>query len=595
MNNDNRSSLGTWLAYVFAVTGVIAVTGAAGFYAFERGINTNVDSYGDALWWTLVTLTTIGYGDIFPVTFGGRVIATFLMFIGIGILGVFTAAFAAYFVRSDQLELIKVRRFRGHVILAGLGTKGMLLARAFRAAGRDVVVIDPSAANDLAPAVREAGGVVLVGDAREPAMLRRAGIEAAQTVIALAGDDGTNAEVAARARELSAGRSGAALTCAIHVVDPDLWFLLRQWELSGSGSIRLQFFNVFDAGARALLAAHPPFPEGTADAARPPRIVVVGTGRLGQAVVVQAARLWRERFPDSAKPLRIDLVGLSAADVAENLRLRRPGVEKFATFVAHSIDFGSPEMAEATFLARDPQDGAPAIVYVLVDDDALGLSLALSVRQRLGGSPVPVVVRMARDAGLARLLPSGDGPPPPGASGLAGFALLERTCRPELVLGGTNEILARAVHEKYRREQMAAGKDPAGHRALVPWEQLADDLRESNRRQADHVGAKLHAVGCDIAPSAEWTAVTFPFTEEEIETMARMEHERWVAERREQGWSHGPVRDDVRKTNPSLVGWEQLDDAGKGWNRETARQLAATLAHAGFRIFRVGPSAEARS
>lgn len=595
MNDDNRGGLSTWLTYVFAITGFIALAGAGGFYAFEVGNNPNVDSYGDALWWTLVTLTTIGYGDIFPVTVGGRIIATFLMFVGIGTLGVFTGAFAADFVRSDKLEMMRVRRLRGHVLICGLGTKAMLLARAFRAAGSDVVVVDPSSNNGFASAVREVGGIVLVGDAREPAILERAGIGVARVVLALTGDDGTNAEIVERAREFSARRRGAPLICAIHVVDPDLWFLLRQWELLGEGALRLQFFNVFDAGSRALLAAHPPFSGASADPMRPPRIVILGAGRLGREVAVQAARLWRERFPEGAKPLRVDLVDRAALDVAENLGLRRPGIEQFARVVPHPLDFASAEFARGAFLAADPEDGAPTVVYVLVGSDEVALSLALAVRHRLGGDPVAVVVRMARDAGLSRLLPSGREAVSAGAPGLAGFPFLERTCRPELVLGGTNEVLARAFHEKYRREQMAAGRDRSTNRALVPWDELADDLKESNRRQADHVGAKLHAVGCDIAPSAEWTAVTFPFTEEETETMARMEHERWVTERLEQGWSRGPVRDDAKKLNPSLVGWDELDETGKGWNREAARELPATLGHAGFRIFRKAPAAEARS
>ncbi|MBA4495672.1 potassium channel family protein [Paenactinomyces guangxiensis] len=52
----------------------------------------------DAVWWAVVTTTTVGYGDISPVTLGGRVIATILMFTGIGLIGSVTASVATHFI-----------------------------------------------------------------------------------------------------------------------------------------------------------------------------------------------------------------------------------------------------------------------------------------------------------------------------------------------------------------------------------------------------------------------------------------------------------------------------------------------------------------
>jgi voltage-gated potassium channel len=74
---------------------------ALGFTTFELGTNQNVSGLWDGFWWAIVTASTIGYGDIYPVTTGGRVIAIFLMIFGIGTLGVLTANTAAVFIKGD--------------------------------------------------------------------------------------------------------------------------------------------------------------------------------------------------------------------------------------------------------------------------------------------------------------------------------------------------------------------------------------------------------------------------------------------------------------------------------------------------------------
>ncbi len=61
-----------------------------------------INSYMDAIWWAIVTATTVGYGDISPVTPVGRIIAVFLMIFGIGLIGIVTSAVASYFTRGRE-------------------------------------------------------------------------------------------------------------------------------------------------------------------------------------------------------------------------------------------------------------------------------------------------------------------------------------------------------------------------------------------------------------------------------------------------------------------------------------------------------------
>ena len=88
--------------YVGALALVIVLLGAVGVYLVERGQNAAIGGFGDALWWAMVTATTVGYGDVSPVTVEGRFIAVLLMLVGIGVIGVFTATVAGYFVHEEE-------------------------------------------------------------------------------------------------------------------------------------------------------------------------------------------------------------------------------------------------------------------------------------------------------------------------------------------------------------------------------------------------------------------------------------------------------------------------------------------------------------
>jgi voltage-gated potassium channel len=105
-------SHGLHFVLLFAAIVVFACAGIV--LGVERNAaGSNIHNFADALWWAIVTVTTVGYGDRFPVTEAGRGVAVLLMLVGIGLIGVITANVASFFVdeKTDkvQLELVEVR------------------------------------------------------------------------------------------------------------------------------------------------------------------------------------------------------------------------------------------------------------------------------------------------------------------------------------------------------------------------------------------------------------------------------------------------------------------------------------------------------
>lgn len=69
---------------------------------FEKDINSNIKTAEDAIWWSYVTITTVGYGDKYPITTEGRIIGAILMTTGVGIFGTFTALVSSWFIQKNE-------------------------------------------------------------------------------------------------------------------------------------------------------------------------------------------------------------------------------------------------------------------------------------------------------------------------------------------------------------------------------------------------------------------------------------------------------------------------------------------------------------
>ncbi len=493
----------------------------------------------------------------------------------------YTALITLAGVFRERLRQMWLPLTRGHYIVCGLGQKGLGFARALTTAHERVVAIERDPGNENIAPLREAGATVLVGDARDPEMLRLAGGARARHVIAVCADDGVNAEIALRARELSATGTGPTVRCLAHIVNPDLSVLLRLRELSGSaqGRFRLDFFNVVESGVREMLSLYPPGPRADST-----HVLVVGAGDVARWLVLHMAREWASG--GSGRPC-ITVVDRDAVARVAALADAFSQVQTVCDLRAFDVTDDRLGVVPQGATAQKPVTHA----YVCLGNDGAGLATALGLRQESLGRDVPVVVCMTRVGGLAQLLEE------PSASldrftGLHAYSLLAQTCDLDLLHSDVYETIARARHDGYVRDQLAAGDSPASNPSLVPWDRLPEDLRESNRDQAAHIGYKLRAYDCTVVPLRDWSAHEFTFTDGELEEMARLEHDRFVAERRRQGWRYAPgPKDSAARTNATLVEWDELTQAERDKDRDVVRDIPRLLARVGFQIVRVVPAA----
>lgn len=144
------------------------------------------------------------------------------------------------------------------------------------------------------------------------------------------------------------------------------------------------------------------------------------------------------------------------------------------------------------------------------------------------------------------------------------------------------DSLGRRVHESYVADNTST-PDPS----MLPWDSLSDDLKSSNKAQAAYAAVILRSVGYAFAAQAKPGEAVTEFTPEEVELMAELEHGRWNIERLQEGWRHHSHKDVAGRHSPSLVGWDDLPQERRDYDRKAIRDWPRIFAQAGLRITRL--------
>ncbi|HUK68245.1 MAG TPA: RyR domain-containing protein [Streptosporangiaceae bacterium] len=577
-----------WRQYRWAATGAmvtaVLILGIVGFGEYRRspGTATAPLPYLDRLYDTvgLFSFSTAVTPPLPPML----EVARWLAPLAVAYVGF--RALAAIF--AEQWLRLRVRiMFRNHVIVLGLGRCGMRLAVSFYERGDRVVAVDRDPSGAEATACADCGIPLLRGDATDAAVLARTGLSRSRLALVVCGDEGTNAEVAILLTRVSTRRRQVQRVL-VHIGDLNLCQLLEEAALStlGRGRVRLEFFNVYRLGPSALLDAWQA--RSAAAGSAPPHIIVAGSGPVALNLVTEAVRRWRLDHRDSARQMRVTLIAPDAADRLAALRARLPALGGSADLTAVTADLADPAAPPLSLppspVAADggPDSGRPDIAFACLETDAENVQAVIRLRHALPDE-TPVVACAAGLAG-ASLVTLLDRSASGYLANVYAFGLLDQICRADVVLNLESESIARAVHQDYVRRRLAQGGMPGSDPALAAWEDLPEDLRESNRLQVADIRAKLGAIGYEFTPEADWDAAPFELSAEQVEQLAQAEHDRWQDERRQAGWRYGPVRDASARFSPHLVPWEELSEDVRDLDRDAVRLIPSVLSMAGYAI-----------
>lgn len=197
------------LTWFFAVFTFFLFASSISIYMAESPYNPQFKSIFNAFWWSIVTATTVGYGDIVPITYAGRIIASFLMIFGIISIAMLTSIITSAFTRKiietklNQEEQVQkvVNELLNHYIICGFGKISTLVAQSLKSNNLDFVIIEKD--KDKANEAIAFGYLTIIADAADEEVLMRAGITKAKAIAILTNSDAENLYILMSVKELN--------------------------------------------------------------------------------------------------------------------------------------------------------------------------------------------------------------------------------------------------------------------------------------------------------------------------------------------------------------------------------------------------------
>lgn len=239
----------------------------------------------DGLYMTIITITTVGFSEVHPLTDGGKLFTVFLILISISIYGYVVTVVSEYLSNSTLMEALKTNKIlkkinalEGHTIVCGYGRNGRQAASKLKKFKKSCVVIEKSP--ELLKEIEEEGFLFIDGDATDDESLLKAGVENAQNLITALPSDADNLYVVLSSRQLNekmtivsratnestqkklkiAGADNVIMPdklggehMASLVVTPDLVEFVNRISLDGENSANLEEIAVEDLPKEYLL------------------------------------------------------------------------------------------------------------------------------------------------------------------------------------------------------------------------------------------------------------------------------------------------------------------------------------------------------
>lgn len=462
-----------------------------------------IRSFQDALWYSLVTITTVGYGDLYPVTPVGRVIGVFFLLLSLGFLAfIISAAYSLITGHFGPRLILRTHRSRPWFLFSRANSASLALAENLAKAHPDSLLIFCNAPLDTEKQRVHPNRVYLADDVTQ--VLNHFGTHhGTRSVFLISEDDFRNCDDAHELQE------------------HDVRLYCQSAEIREMPKVT--FFDPFNSCARLFWHAHPLRQNET-------NVLLVGSGRyarsmLSNAIVTNCATPVRK--------IRYHLFGDWKSYLHEHYCLAQAVALNSDSDNTDTLFFHDNAWnADADLIAQ-----ADRIIFCFDDDDENARCAQLL--ERCFAHTAAIYVRTSRQV-------------VPGTR----FGAMESLYTPELVMKRQLDRMAIRMHERYCRSV---------DKPMPSWDELDAFTRESNRSASDHIATKIRLLlDSDEAAdpdSCRRAAQCWLQASDDLREVCRQnEHDRWLRFHSLHNWQYAPVRNNAARRHPSILPYEQLSE-----------------------------------
>ncbi|MCP5246106.1 MAG: NAD-binding protein [Burkholderiales bacterium] len=475
-----------------------------------------------------------------------------------------------------RLALLRLRQLKNHAVVCGLGGQeaedgyGWTMVQALVAKGIPTVVIEPNPLNVHLGWTRNQGITVITGNARDNQNLIQANVKQAGYLLALTEDDAANSEIVFQAFQLKQTHPNSPLLqCIAQVKSHELAAILYDDAVFSKDytNFSARVINMRQMAARWLLTQHGPDKVliDSISKMREIRILLLGNHDFSDDLVLRFAKLGHYGTP---QPIHVTLAGPQAESRRALLSMQHPVLSDIITITAKDIELSFLNAQTTQQLITSAK---PDITYVCAADT----EATLIWTKTLTRLPLncPVIVCQFADTLLARRVES-----------LCALHTHFRFVYPlnnifsfDALFNTSHDQLAMLIHDHYVASQEDAGDTPENNASLINWAELPETLKDANRNQADHLQIKCRI----LTGSNQYTPEQIEHAlqdQKACERLARMEHDRWIAEKLLDGWQPTTgEKDTARRLSPALVPWNDLPESERQKDRDAVANIPQLL------------------
>ncbi len=472
---------------------------------------------------------------------------------------------------KEQWNRMKIARLKDHVVIIGLGTKGKNVMEEGLRNREKVLIIEIDPLNPHLASIRQPRCRLILGNANNLNILKKAKITKAKTVYLLMGEDSQQVEACLLIYQLikeSRRNKKNRLHCIMHLLKQDYLNILRNHKLvqNINDGLELSIFNVYENSARELFQENPPDRSGLSKQSNQfVQIIIFGFGHAGEALALQTGITGHYLNWETALP-RVIIFDRQAEEKVRDFEKRYPSYHNYCDIKSHPIEANSPQLIPELVKYLENPDALNTIVLCF-DNKTNNMLMGLQIDSiKLNDTPktFQTFIRTGDNESFSSLSDS-----------IKPYGLPSKVCSHQVITGGDMDNMAKAVHSFYyniRRSKPNFGKKLAD----FPWEELSQEYKDSNRKAADHIGVKMRGIGLKIIPKDE-PGEPVPLSDKHLELLEQLEHRRWCAERSLAGWTLGKEGNSKTRKTPHLVDWGSLSREMKDYDRSAVMSIPAVL------------------